>query len=146
WKWVIHAVGEDRANDSSGLYTQPSWPLHLLFQAPTKAFTTSGVTTTYYRNIFEPPAAAYVGSTLWITFGTGERGAIGFNDDYNGDGTPNDHTGEENRYYAITDSDPFGSGGTPLIITEASSSGSCANGDSAFTCTINNITSSGSPG
>jgi Tfp pilus tip-associated adhesin PilY1 len=141
WKWVVHPVGEDRANDSnatndctgSGACTQPNWKFQLFFQAPSS--TISG--TTYYKNIFQPPAAAYVNGQLWITFGTGERSAIGFLG-------ASGNTGENNRYYVINDPDPLASAaGAPAIVTEPPSSGSCATG---YTCAITDITTSGSPG
>ena len=64
FKWVIHAVGEDRVNDGSGLRTQPAWKFQHFFQAPT--FTGTPGSTKYYKNIFQPPSAAYVNNTLWI--------------------------------------------------------------------------------
>jgi Tfp pilus tip-associated adhesin PilY1 len=125
FKWVIHAIGEDRANDGSGLRTQPAWKFLHFFQAP--VFTGSPGTTKYYKNIFQPPSAAFVNGTLWIAFGTGERHAIGFTDrltdgDDPTDAIPDDedHTGEENRFYAINDSDPLGAlATTPAVVTES---------------------------
>jgi Tfp pilus tip-associated adhesin PilY1 len=133
WKWVIHNVGEDRANDGSGLRTQPNWKFQLFFQAPTK--TISG--TIYHKNIFQPPAAALVNGTLWLTFGTGERTAIG----YLGNTSTVD---ENNRYYVINDPDPLANAASaPAIVTEPPTSGSCATG---YTCTIADLTSGGTPG
>ena len=57
-------VGEDRANDGSGLRTQPAWKFQQFFQAPTKTISGS---TEYYKNIFQPPAAAFVDNKLWIS-------------------------------------------------------------------------------
>jgi Tfp pilus tip-associated adhesin PilY1 len=128
YKWVIHAVGEDRVNDGTGLRTQPAWKFQHFFQAPVYVGTPSS--TKYYKNIFQPPSAAYVNNTLWIAFGTGERAAIGFTDrltdgDDPTDAAPDDedHTGEENRFYAITDPDPLATAATaPPVVTEGGTS------------------------
>jgi type IV pilus assembly protein PilY1 len=133
WKWVIHNVGEDRANDGSGVRTQPNWKFQLFFQAPTK--TISG--TIYHKNIFQPPAAALVNGVLWLTFGTGERNAIAY---LGNTGT----TDENNRYYVINDPDPLASAASaPAIVTELPSSGTCPTG---YVCTINDLTTTGTPG
>jgi Neisseria PilC beta-propeller domain len=127
WKWVINATGEDRANDGSGLRTQPNWKFQLFFQAP------AALSGTQFKNIFQPPAAALINGTLWLTFGTGERAAIG----YLGNTST---TNENNRYYVINDPDPLAtSATTPAIVTEPPSSGSCASG---YTCAIQDVTSS----
>jgi type IV pilus assembly protein PilY1 len=135
WKWVINAVGTDRANDGSGLRTQinsagtgPTWPFRLFFQAP------SALSGTQFKNIFQPPAAAMVDGTLWITFGTGERASPG----YLGDTST---TNENNRYYVINDPDPLASGATPSIVTEPSSTGTCAAG---YNCAIQDLSATGS--
>ncbi len=125
FKWVIKPIGEDRVNDGSGLRTQPAWKFQHLFQAPT--FTGSPGSTKYYKNIFQPPSAAYVNNTLWLGFGTGERAAIGFTDRLTDGDDPTDataddedHTGEENRFYAINDPDPLATAATaPNVVTEA---------------------------
>jgi Tfp pilus tip-associated adhesin PilY1 len=112
FKWVIKPIGEDRANDASSLRTQPNWKFQHFFQAPVD--TVSG--DNYYKNVFQPPAAAYVGTKLWIAFGTGERAAIG----YKGLPTHSDAEGEENRFYGITDPDPLALSATaPAVLTEA---------------------------
>jgi type IV pilus assembly protein PilY1 len=109
WKWVIHPIGEDRANDGSGVRTQPNWKFHKFFQASTA--TQSG--TVYYKNLFQPPAAALVNNKLWLAFGSGERAAIGFL----GRGATVD---DNNRYYVLNDPDPLLTGATPAALTEAS--------------------------
>ncbi len=108
WKWVIGSMGEDRVNDGSGLRTQPSWKFMKFFQAPTTTFSGD----TYYKNFFQPLAAAYVGNKLWLAFGSGERAAIGYKGASGRD--------ENNRFYAITDPDPYGVQATPPpVVTEA---------------------------
>ena len=110
WKWVIQPIGEDRVNDASGLRTQPAWKFQKIFQASTD--TISG--DVYYKNIFQPPAAAYVGNKLWIGWGTGERAAIGFK------GITGAGNDENNRFYAITDPDPLAANPiAPAVLTEA---------------------------
>ncbi|MDX1385733.1 MAG: hypothetical protein R3190_18925, partial [Thermoanaerobaculia bacterium] len=101
FKWVINGLGEDRVNDASGLRTQPNWPFRRWFAAPTESF--GGAT--YYKNLFFPPAATLIGNKLWLAFGSGERLHIG----YLGDGTDDDpdDDDENNRFWVITDPDPF---------------------------------------
>jgi hypothetical protein len=103
WKWSIHATGEDRVNDASGLRTQPSWRFRKFFDAPET--TISGEV--YHKNFFFPPTGAKVGSSVWIAFGSGERRNIGFEGD---SGTTN----ENNRYYVVSDADPWELSPTPL--------------------------------
>ncbi|MCI0632959.1 MAG: hypothetical protein L0206_03445, partial [Actinobacteria bacterium] len=103
WKWSIHAIGEDRVNDGSGLRTQPSWRFRKFFDAPEA--TISG--DVYHKNFFFPPTGAKVGSKVWIAFGSGERRNVGFEGD---PGTPN----ENNRYYVVSDADPWELSPTPL--------------------------------
>jgi type IV pilus assembly protein PilY1 len=97
WKWVVHEVGEDRVNDSSapGDYTQPNWPLKKFFEAPVERIAGQD----YYKSIFYPPGATYLGNQLWYSFGTGERNNIKF------DGIPGND--ENNRIYAVKDLDPY---------------------------------------
>jgi type IV pilus assembly protein PilY1 len=97
WKWVIKPIGEDRVNDSSPLgdYSQPNWVFKKFFTAPVT--NVSGVS--YYKSIFFPPGAAYQGKDLWYAFGTGERNNIKW------EGIPS--RDENNRMYAIRDTDPF---------------------------------------
>ena len=110
FKWVINAIGEDRVNDSSpaGTYTQPNWPFKRFFVAPTA--TDSG--TTYYKSFFFPPQLVYVGRTLYLAFGTGERMNVGFMGFNNRD--------ENNRFYSMTDLDPYELAATPYsTLTES---------------------------
>jgi type IV pilus assembly protein PilY1 len=96
WKWVIHEIGEDRANDGSGLLTQPAWVFRKFFDAPEW---TQGSNPTHYKSFFFPPAGTLRSGTLWLAFGSGERANVQFQ------GTTN--TGDNNRFYAMTDLDPF---------------------------------------
>lgn len=110
FKWVISSIGEDRVNDSSaaGTYTQPNWPFKRFFVAPTAS--DSG--TTYYKSIFFPPQLVYVGRTLHLGFGTGERMNVGFMGFSNRD--------ENNRFYSMTDLDPYEQATTPYAtLTES---------------------------
>jgi hypothetical protein len=109
WKWVIKPIGEDRANDGSSVRTQPAWKFHKFFSAPCTSISGS---CWYYKNIYQPPAAAFVDNKLWLAFGTGERAAIG----YVGDTTRDD----ENRYYAINDPDPLLTGAIPATLVGSS--------------------------
>ena len=72
FKWVIKDVGKDRVNDGSGLRTQPNWTWKLFFQ--TAPQTVSG--DTYYKNFFFPPAVAYKGGKLYVSFASGERRSL----------------------------------------------------------------------
>ena len=110
WKWVIKPIGEDRANDGSSVRTQPNWKFHKFFSAPPTNISGSPW---YYKNIFQPPAAAFADNKLWLTFGTGERAAIGFL------GDPTAGRDEENRYYVINDPDPLITGAVPATLAES---------------------------
>lgn len=109
WKWVIHAIGEDRVNDSSGLVTQPSWTFRKFFEAP-EAVDGSA---TYYKSIFFPPSATLYRGKLYLAFGSGERTDLGFEG-------PTATTDDDNRFYVVTDPDPYEQLATPLaLVTEA---------------------------
>ncbi len=107
WKWSIHAVGQDRVNDGSGLRTQPAWRFRKFFDGPEVSISGD----THYQNIFFPPAGAKVGSKVWVAFGAGERRNVGFEGISNSCPGPNC---ENNRYYVIGDSDPWEISPTPL--------------------------------
>ncbi len=98
FKWVLKSLGEDRVNDSStaGDYSQPDWPFKLFFQAPIASVPPS---TNYYKSFFTAPQAVYVGRRLHLAFGSGERMNIGFEGLVGED--------ENNRYYTMTDLDPY---------------------------------------
>jgi type IV pilus assembly protein PilY1 len=97
FKWVISSIGEDRVNDASaaGDYTQPSWPFKLFFEAPITRV--SGID--YFKSFYTAPQAIYIGRTLYLTFGSGERMNIGFFGFAGSD--------ENNRFYSMTDLDPY---------------------------------------
>jgi Tfp pilus tip-associated adhesin PilY1 len=101
FKWVVNAIGEDRVNDGSGLRTQPSWPFRRWFKAPIESFGGDD----YYKNLFFPPAATYVNGTLFITAASGERLHIGYAGD--GDADDPDDDDENNRFWVISDIDPY---------------------------------------
>jgi type IV pilus assembly protein PilY1 len=100
FKWVIAAPGEDCVNDAGCDATQPSWPFKLFFTAPIA--TIGG--TDFFKNLFFSPAAAYSGGRLWLAFGSGERRSLSF-EGVGGD--PDSKPGENNRYYVVSDSDPY---------------------------------------
>jgi type IV pilus assembly protein PilY1 len=102
FKWVIAEIGEDRVNDGSGLRTQPSWPFKVFFRAP--AANIGG--TLYFKNFYFPPAATYVGSKLWLAFGSGERRHLAFTGVADED--------ENNRFYVMSDLDPYERAGSPF--------------------------------
>jgi type IV pilus assembly protein PilY1 len=94
WKWVIKAVGDDPIN-GTGNVSQPAWPVGRFFSAP--VHTQSG--TKYYKSFFHAPAATLKSGKLWLAFGSGERTKLEF---AGFTGT----SGENNRFYAMTDLDP----------------------------------------
>jgi len=108
FKWVISNVGEDRVNDGTSLRTQPTWPFKLFFRAPVTAVSGDN----YYKNFFFPPAATMYGGKLWLAFGSGERRHLEFPGIAGED--------ENNRFYVISDPDPYERLLTPLgTVTEA---------------------------
>lgn len=107
WKWSIHTVGEDRVNDGSGLRTQPAWRFRKFFDGPEVSISGDR----HYQNLYFPPAGAMVGSKVWVAFGAGERRNVGF------EGISNACPGascENNRFYVISDADPWEVSPTPL--------------------------------
>jgi hypothetical protein len=95
FKWVITNLGDDRVNDGTGLRSQPNWPFQLFFEADIESFGGDR----YFKNLFFPPAAAYVGGRLWLAFGSGERRNL----PYAGDPAEDDN----NRFYVIQDTSPY---------------------------------------
>jgi type IV pilus assembly protein PilY1 len=102
FKWVIHDVGEDRVNDGSGLRTQPNWPFKVFFQAPV----TDIGGTDFFKNFYFSPAATFHDGKLWLAFGSGERRHLPFQGVAGED--------ENNRFYVISDLDPYEQAATPL--------------------------------
>ncbi|MCH6591154.1 MAG: hypothetical protein IH806_11740, partial [Proteobacteria bacterium] len=96
-KWVVSAIREDRVNDISaaGDYSQPSWPFKVFFEAPI----TKIAGTDYFKSFYTAPQAIYIGRTLYLAFGSGERSDIGFFGIAGKD--------ENNRFYSMTDLDPY---------------------------------------
>ena len=110
FKWVIKAIGEDRVNDASaaGDYSQPSWPFKIFFQAPVTRIGPDN----YFKSFFTAPQAIFVGRTLYLAFGSGERVDIG---SFGISGKD-----ENNRFYSMTDLDPYEQRSTPFgTLTEA---------------------------
>jgi type IV pilus assembly protein PilY1 len=109
WKWVIHEIGDDRVNDSSGLVTQPEWTFRKIFEAPEDV--DGGAT--YYKSIFYPPSATLYRGKLYLAFASGERTDLGFEG-------PTDTTDDNNRFWVMTDIDPYEKLGTPqAVVTES---------------------------
>lgn len=110
WRWVIHAIGEDRANDGTGLVTQPAWPFRKFFDAP--EWQATGSSPLHYKSFFYAPAATLRSGTLWLAFGSGERANLQF--------LPTTaNIGDNNRFYVITDPDPMeASALPPVTVTE----------------------------
>jgi type IV pilus assembly protein PilY1 len=108
WKWVIHPIGEDRVNDGTGLRTQPNWPFKLFFQAPIEKIGGDA----YVKNFYFPASAALDGSRLWLALGSGERRSLAYRGNAAND--------ENNRFYLLSDPDPFEVLASPLpTLTEA---------------------------
>jgi type IV pilus assembly protein PilY1 len=104
FKWVITSLGDDRANDGSGVRTQSitNWPFKRFFTADVG--TISGED--FYKNFFFAPAGALVSGKLWIAFGSGERRNLEFPGIAGED--------ENNRFYVIKDPDPLESSLVPI--------------------------------
>src|SRR5262249_819822 len=80
--------------------------------------------TTYYKSIYDPPAATFRNGTLWLAFATGERNNL----KKLGDSTT---TAENNRFYSVMDQDPLERNGTSTTMAEntlydATDNGTCA--------------------
>jgi hypothetical protein len=67
----------------------------VFFKAPTEVVSGN----TVYKSFYFPPSATFVGRTLYLAIGSGERANLA----YEGDGS----TDENNRFYVMTDSDPY---------------------------------------
>jgi Tfp pilus tip-associated adhesin PilY1 len=96
WKWVVSPIGEDRANDGSGLLTQPAWSFKKFFVAP--RYKDGSVWR--YKSFFFPPSATLYRGTLFLAFGTGERADLAFEG-------PTGTDADNNRFYVMKDLDPL---------------------------------------
>ncbi|UCE87302.1 MAG: hypothetical protein JSU66_06145, partial [Deltaproteobacteria bacterium] len=96
WKFVIKELGEDRANDGSGLVSQPNWIVKKFFSVPVA--TQNSVD--YYKSFFFRPSGALVSGKLLLAFGSGERQNLTSLGDAGKDT-------ENNRFYVVSDLDPF---------------------------------------
>jgi type IV pilus assembly protein PilY1 len=94
WKWDVSLPGEDA--DSDGLLD--SWDFGVFFDAGSEDM---GGGVFHYRSMFFPPAASFVGGSLVLAAGTGERAELLYA------GSASDD--ENNRFYVIRDEDPTGS-------------------------------------
>jgi type IV pilus assembly protein PilY1 len=118
WKWVIKPIGEDRVNDGGSPDSQPAWTFRKLFQAP---ITTTNQTTAYhYNSFFFPPAATFKNGTLWLAWGGGERANPSFKGLPDNQGDPISSDVDNNRFYALKDTDPMEIGATPQTIAQES--------------------------
>ena len=121
WKWVIsddptHGnYGTDPIN-SSGDVNQPNWKFKQFFQAEATPSGPLGVTVgavTYYKSFFYPPAGTLKSGTLWLAFASGQRANLLQAGDTS-------TTAENNRFYSMTDTDPFERAATANpVLTEA---------------------------
>lgn len=109
FKWVVSPVGEDRVNDGSGTYDQPNWDFSLFFRGP--VVTTAANPLGFHKSFYFPPAAAKLGSSLWLAFGSGERKNL----NYPGDPAIDD----ENRFYVVKDADPENQLGIGPVLFES---------------------------
>jgi type IV pilus assembly protein PilY1 len=97
WKWVVSAAGSDPIHDGTADVTQPAWPFKKFFTSPAAVVGAS----TFYKSVFYPPAATFVGRKLWLSWGTGERTNLRFADPAPASAADN------NRLYAMADADPY---------------------------------------
>ena len=118
WKWSITNV----CNDPAALCSA-SWPFTKFFAAP--AFQsnpapagTLGTTgsfapndpppaASHYKSFFYPPVGTFQNQTLWVGFGSGERANLPY------PGVAGANVNNNNRFYAMTDTDPFDQNATP---------------------------------
>ena len=119
WKWSITNV----CNDPATLCTN-SWPFTKFFAAPafqstpapagTAVANSPPVAGDHYKSFFYPPVGTYQSQTLWIGFGSGERANLTY------PGISGANVNNNNRFYAMTDTDPFDQNSTtPATLTEA---------------------------
>ncbi len=96
WKWVISEVGQDPINGTADVF-QPSWKFLKIMEADGCSIA-DGCASPHFRSFFAAVEGALVGSTLWLTAGTGERTDLSFI------GTD---AQERNRHYVFRDKDPL---------------------------------------
>jgi len=112
WKWSITNV----CNDPAALCSA-SWPFTQFFAAPAfqSAPTPAGtavansppVAGDHYKSFFYPPVGTFQNQTLWVGFGSGERANLPY------PGVAGANVNNNNRFYAMTDTDPFDQNPTP---------------------------------
>jgi type IV pilus assembly protein PilY1 len=93
WKWDVSAVASDTVGDSRF----DNFPADIFFTAPIEDM---GGGAYHYQSFFFAPSATFVGGTLVLAFGAGERADLR----YPGDSTLD----ENNRFYVIKDPHPIG--------------------------------------
>ena len=98
WKFVINDLVEDRANDGTGLVTQPGWTTKIFFEGPT--FAPGGGLPDFYPSFYFRPSGALVSGKLILAFGSGQRQDLTLIGDAG-------KTGDDNRFYVISDLDPW---------------------------------------
>jgi type IV pilus assembly protein PilY1 len=92
WKWDISAIGEDTVGGDGRM---DNWPSEIWFKTP--GVTVAGPAT-HYRSFWNPPAAAFVDGTLYLTWGSGERLHLFYEGDHSAD--------DNNRFYVVKDPYP----------------------------------------
>jgi type IV pilus assembly protein PilY1 len=101
WKWSIGGMAHDSVNSASRDLDQNStWEFSLFFQAPT--YLDAGTGLRHWKSFFFGPSGTIKSGKLWLALGSGERTHLQFP----GLGAT---TAENNRLYAIIDSDPLNS-------------------------------------
>jgi type IV pilus assembly protein PilY1 len=106
WKWDISSPGED--GDSDGLVDATVWPGGIFFSSPPENL---GSGNYHYHSIFFPPVATYIDDDLVLGFASGERTDL----DYEGPSGADDN----NRFWAVWDRYPTGSGSLSVLVSEA---------------------------
>jgi Tfp pilus tip-associated adhesin PilY1 len=118
WKWSITNVCNDPATFCSN-----SWPFTQFFAAPafqstpapagTAVANSPPVAGDHYKSFFYPPVGTFQNSTLWVGFGTGERANLAYA------GISGANINNNNRFYAMTDPDPFDQNAAPPTLHES---------------------------
>jgi len=119
WKWSITNV----CNDPATLCAN-SWPFTQFFAAPAFQSTPAPAGTAvansppvagdhYKKSFFYPPVGTFQNATLWIGFGSGERANLQYA------GISGANINNNNRFYAMTDTDPFDQNPPPPTLHES---------------------------
>jgi Tfp pilus tip-associated adhesin PilY1 len=112
WKWSITNVCND-----PGAFCAASWPFTKFFAAPafqsapapagTAVANSPPVAGDHYKSFFYPPVGTFENTSLWLGFGSGERANLTY------PGVAGANVNNNNRFYGMTDTDPFDQNATP---------------------------------